>query len=806
MLKKDSNERHIPFTGNIRWVYLILCAVALAGFFLPWAQLTASAAAGEQGETFLLRVDEIIRQSADYTIKHDLGVFGSMNPIASLHLLYAIPVFTVLMIGLLFTRLTQVKRLVTIFMAGLLTVAPFYASIVVKQNLGHFEEVALYRSHIGALVCLLSGIGFFVLLRLDREEKELASDLYSEKEERINTMYLTLSVASLLSLFLPFVRILIPVGLKSVQTYAMSLTEFIRIAGNIDVVALFSHFGEPVSLGFTAVFYLIPAAVLATVVGVLIKNRFLRRISGLVSAVLMIAAPVAVITALTDNAANIEQISQVKMQYGAIAVFVLGACFFMAFVSDKPKGQMDFEKQSMANHKIGYIALSALACSLFFLPWVGLSAPVANTLGLYGGQVVEGMAWPLNAPAGIGLAGTLANILYLIPAAAVVTIISAAFNWDMVKKIAAGVAAALMCVGPVWIYVRLHGMYSETGTVKLRMLSLLMVVAGVALLITLVTDKKTEISLKIVWGKVKKAFDGVITAGFAVIQLYPLVWMVLASFKSNHEIFSGKVLALPSVWRFGNYSKVLFGARGDETVRMAIERVMRREKDMTLFKYIIGSSAEGNIVRYFMNSTFIVIVTVLAVIIFGAMAAYAISRIKWKYSRIAFIFFLLGMMIPVHVALSPLYITFAGVGLIDSLWGLIIPYIGFGLPLAIIVLCGFLESIPYEIEESATIDGAGIFTVFFRIVMPMVMPAISTVIIFTFLQSWNELMFATSFIQSGIKRTITVGINALAISQYNIEYAMIFAGLVIASLPTIIIYLASSQQVQKSLIIGAVKG
>jgi|GEM_PF-3852299 len=300
MLKNDQ-KRHIPFTGKLRWVYLILCIGALIGFCLPWAQLTASAAPGELGPTSLLRIDQIIRQSAEYTAKHDLGVFGAMDLIASLRLLYAIPVMAVLMIGLLFTRLTQLKRIMTLFFGGLLIAAPFYASILVKQNLGHIAEVALYRSHIGGLVCLLAGIGLFVMLRLDREEKELASDLYIEKEERLNGMYLSFSIASLLCLFLPFVRILIPVGLKSVQTYAMSLIEFIRIAGNIDVIALFSHFGEPVSLGFTAVFYLIPVSVLATVLGVLIKNRPLRRVSGLISAALMVAAPVTIITALSTR-------------------------------------------------------------------------------------------------------------------------------------------------------------------------------------------------------------------------------------------------------------------------------------------------------------------------------------------------------------------------------------------------------------------------------------------------------------------------------------------------------------------------
>jgi raffinose/stachyose/melibiose transport system permease protein len=420
---------------------------------------------------------------------------------------------------------------------------------------------------------------------------------------------------------------------------------------------------------------------------------------------------------------------------------------------------------------------------------------------------MEAMTYPLSVPAAVRLLGEWPfYAAYAIPALAALSIAAALAKWNFVRKTAAYANSALLITSPMVIYTMLGRMYGEMGIVKLKFSSIVCIAAGIGLLITALTDRKDELAHNRMWVRVKKAFEVIITAFFAVIQLYPLVWLFLSSFKNNSEIFSGKVLALPKVWHFENYSRVMFGAQADETIQEAIAHAMARQKDMTLFKFIIGGGSEGNIIRYFLNSTFVVVATVAVVILFGAMASYAISRIKWKHSSLLFTFFILGMMIPVHVALSPLYVVFAEMNLIDSLWSLIIPYIGFGLPIAIIVICGFMETIPYEIEESATIDGANIFTVFFKIIVPMVMPAISTVLIFVFLQSWNELMFATSFINSGVNRTITVGINSIAKSQYNTEYALIFAGLVIASLPTIIIYLAGSQQVQKSLIVGAVKG
>jgi raffinose/stachyose/melibiose transport system permease protein len=143
--------------------------------------------------------------------------------------------------------------------------------------------------------------------------------------------------------------------------------------------------------------------------------------------------------------------------------------------------------------------------------------------------------------------------------------------------------------------------------------------------------------------------------------------------------------------------------------------------------------------------------------------------------------------------------------LLNSYWSLIIPYVAFAIPMAIVIFTGFLRSIPKELEESACIDGASIYKIFFNIILPLMKPAMATVAIFTFLQSWNELMFAVVFISKQSYKTLTVGIQSMS-GQYVTEWGPIGAALVVATLPTIIIYLFLSNQVQKSLVVGAVKG
>jgi raffinose/stachyose/melibiose transport system permease protein len=281
--------------------------------------------------------------------------------------------------------------------------------------------------------------------------------------------------------------------------------------------------------------------------------------------------------------------------------------------------------------------------------------------------------------------------------------------------------------------------------------------------------RKLETEKKMSAGKVLLM---IILTIVAFIQLYPLIWLVLVSFKNNVEIFGGNVLGLPKVWRISNYRDAL---------------------------------TNGNVGLYFINSTIVTALTIGISSVVTATSAYAISRMKWKLSKLALTIFLLGMMVPIHSTLLPLFVILRKMQILNSYWALVLPYVAFALPMGIFVLTGFLEGIPNELEEAACLDGCNIYQIFFRIILPLLKPALSTVAIFTYLSSWNELMFANTFINNPNLKTLTVGIMSMA-GQHSTEWGPIVAGLVIATLPTILIYMPLSNQVQKSLMSGAVKG
>ena len=264
----------------------------------------------------------------------------------------------------------------------------------------------------------------------------------------------------------------------------------------------------------------------------------------------------------------------------------------------------------------------------------------------------------------------------------------------------------------------------------------------------------------------------VILFAFAVIQIYPLVWLVFFSLKSNAENFYTNVAGIPIIWRWENYKNVLI---------------------------------DGGLITYFINSIIYTVITLFVSAILSAMTAYAISRLKWKLSNLVYTLFILGIMIPIQAALLPLFIVLDKIHLLDSYWALLIPYIAFAIPMSILILTSFYKSIPMELEEAAFIDGCSIYKTFFKIILPLVRPAIATVSIFTFLGTWNELIFANTFVNSSKYRTLTVGIMALN-GQHATDWGLIGAGMVIATLPTLIIYIILNRQVQESLVAGAVKG
>lgn len=272
---------------------------------------------------------------------------------------------------------------------------------------------------------------------------------------------------------------------------------------------------------------------------------------------------------------------------------------------------------------------------------------------------------------------------------------------------------------------------------------------------------------------VKKGIIYFFLGAFTLIQLFPFYWLGTFSFKSNTEIFDSHNLAgLPKVWRLENYSDALLG---------------------------------GGILTYFLNSVFYSVVTVIVSTILAAMAAYAIIRMNWKLKGIAAMVFTLGIMIPVQATLLPLFQALDRLELRQGYLGLLLPYIAFAMPMSIMILSGFYRSVPREIEEAACIDGCGIYAMFFRIILPIVRPGIATASIFAFLNTWNELLFANTFVDKQELKTLPVGIMSF-VGEHSTNWGVIGAGMVVATLPTVVIYFLLSKQVQESLTIGAVKG
>lgn len=257
-----------------------------------------------------------------------------------------------------------------------------------------------------------------------------------------------------------------------------------------------------------------------------------------------------------------------------------------------------------------------------------------------------------------------------------------------------------------------------------------------------------------------------------VTQLYPLLWLLIYSLKTNEEILSGSFFALPKVIQWKNYSDALGG---------------------------------GKYWDYLTNSLIVTSVTMVGVILLGALTSFAITRFRWKYGQYVLLLFLLGMMIPMQATLLPIMVIFSNLGLLNKHISLILPYIAFQTPIAVFILSGFMKGIPQEIEESAIIDGAGVFRIFRSIILPLSVPPIMTVCILTFINIWNEYVLAATFISKESLKTLPFGVNSF-VSQFSVNYGGIGAFLVLGALPVILIYFLLAEKITKGMVAGAVKG
>ena len=272
--------------------------------------------------------------------------------------------------------------------------------------------------------------------------------------------------------------------------------------------------------------------------------------------------------------------------------------------------------------------------------------------------------------------------------------------------------------------------------------------------------------------KVRKVLTYIGLIFWMFINLFPVYWMFTFSLKNNAEIFGENVIGLPKHWIWSNYTSAM---------------------------------STGHMGTYFMNSAIVAVSTILITLAVALMATFALTRLIWKRRKTLNKFFMLGLTIPIHASIVPVYVTLSRLHLLNTYWALIIPYSAFSLAMAILVCTGFMNEIPRELDESACIDGCSVWGIFFKIIVPLMKPAVATVGIYTFLQCWNELMFANIFISKSALRTLPVGVQALS-GQYTTEWGPIGAALVLATFPTLFLYIFLSRKIQESFIAGAVKG
>ncbi len=259
----------------------------------------------------------------------------------------------------------------------------------------------------------------------------------------------------------------------------------------------------------------------------------------------------------------------------------------------------------------------------------------------------------------------------------------------------------------------------------------------------------------------------------SLVNLYPFVYMVFYSFKSNEEIMFTNPFGTPLIWKVENY---------------------------------YNAWNNFNIPLYFRNSIIVTCISTLAVIVFSLMFAYATARMQWKFSGAASTYITTGLFIPAQIILIPLVILVRDLKLTNSYASLILPYTAFQLAFACMVLEGFMRSIPSELEEAAYIDGAGVFRSFFSVICPLVKPAIASVLLFTCIGVWNEFTLALVMVSDESRKTLPVGLVTFK-GRFVTDWGGMGAALVMASIPTVIIYLILGDKLEQALSVGSgIKG
>lgn len=259
---------------------------------------------------------------------------------------------------------------------------------------------------------------------------------------------------------------------------------------------------------------------------------------------------------------------------------------------------------------------------------------------------------------------------------------------------------------------------------------------------------------------------------YTVIALFPVVIVVVNSFKSRAAIF-GAPLAPPTSKTF----------------------------DPIGYATVIG---QGDFIHYFQNSLVVTVASLFFVLLFGAMAAFALSEYRFRGNSLLGLYLALGIMIPIRLGTVAILQLMVASGLVNTLTALILVYTAQGLPLAVFILSEFMKQVSDDLKNAGRIDGLSEYTIFFRLVLPLVRPSMATVAVFTMIPIWNDLWFPLILAPSEETKTVTLGAQ-LFLGQYVTNWNAILAALSLAILPVLILYLIFSRQLIRGITSGAVK-
>lgn len=260
---------------------------------------------------------------------------------------------------------------------------------------------------------------------------------------------------------------------------------------------------------------------------------------------------------------------------------------------------------------------------------------------------------------------------------------------------------------------------------------------------------------------------------WALIVIFPMVWLVYSSFKTDQEIFFDP-WSLPQELQWDNFSR-------------AWDKV--------------------HVGQYFVNSMIVVIPSLILTLALSAMTAYVLARFKFPGNRIIFYLFLSGMLFPIFLALVPLFFLVKDLGMLNSYEGLILVYTAYSLPFTIFFLIGFFKTLPSELHEAAIIDGASEYAVFFRVMLPLAQPGLITMGIFNFLGMWNQFVLPLVLMTDHDRYVLPQGLSFMLHQQYyQNDWSALFAAVTIIMIPTFVVYVLFQSRIQKGITVGALKG